>query len=360
LDDIQSISGNKLHNIESFPMLFFESGGSLLAFFFLTCHVITECKQGIEYYWGYEYEKTCSIAYAEDPGFWAGTHTAEFRGSFVSNFTGLHKFKLWSGVYGASELYTPSTKFIFDWEERGTGENDWYWSTSLMKDFRYQMRLTVTNYYYDIKISIAVSYTGRDMADLDGDLISTCEESGCRDTGLSQLPYNCQPSPSLSLSPSPSLSHSPSPTHSQTPSPTSPRSPVASASLTFHTFDGSHRQSLALTFWISFAFSASVFVKVNEDDAAGANQIGLIVGIVCSLLIGIVCLIIFLILKKIRKQSEKSVDILHHDIILDDYDYPSVVPVTTTCGLSDDTLPTKLMSVTHPSDCYDQSSLDGL
>jgi ABC-type transport system involved in multi-copper enzyme maturation permease subunit len=114
---------------------------------------------------------------------------------------------------------------------------------------------------------------------------------------------------------------------------------------------------------LKFNPSASAFasVFVNEsDDSTGENRIGLIVGIVSSLMIGIICLIVFLIVRKIHKQKEKSVDILYQDLPLDDGDdyHTSIITVTATCALSDDTLATGVLSVTHPSDFYDQSTLD--
>jgi hypothetical protein len=287
----------------------FESNASLLAFCLLICQTISVCQQGIEYYWGGNYQRIFSTAWASSNDF-SGSHTAEFRGSFVSRITGYHKFELWSDTYGTSIFWTPSTKFIFDWEDRGTHKELWQWNTDLVKDFRYQMRLTVQDYYRWIRISIAVDFSGHSKADLDGDLISTCEESGCRETELSQIPFNCQPSPSMTLShsPSPTRSHTPtsteshtpspthshtpsptesqtptstesqtpSPTHSQTPSPTRSHSPVASPSFIFHlsdafpesfnilqshTFDESHRPNQSLTFCISSTFSESVFVN---------------------------------------------------------------------------------------------------
>jgi hypothetical protein len=144
-----------------------------------------------------------------------------------------------------------------------------------------------------------------------------------------------------------------------------------------HKFDGSHWESLSLTFLISLKFSGSVFVsdsaqffesfKSNPsssnslnllDDSTNEHRVALIVGIVCSLVIGIVCLIVFFVVKKIHKESDKSGDIFHQNFTLDDDDHPSVVTVTGTCILSDDSHPTRVLSVTHPSDCFDQSTLD--
>jgi hypothetical protein len=362
-------------------------------------------------------------------------HTAELRGSFVSNFTGSHNFELWSAIY---EPLTPQslwTKFTFDEVDRGTHKDKWQWNITLMKDFRYQMRLTVQNKSKTIQMSISVEYAEHSMSILDGNLISRCEESGCRDTELSQLPYSCHPSPSLSLSlsptlsvspspthshtptstqsqtlspteshslspthshtptltriqtPSPTESHSPSPTHSDSPTPTQSCSPVASASLTFHLssalsesfiifqshkFDESHRLSLSLTFressvivcdspafLDSFEFTLSNSFLDSPAETVRNDLIGLIAGIVSSLAIGIVCLIVFLIVKKNRKQNETSKSILHQDLDLDEDDHTSIVTMTMASALSEDTLPTRLLSVTHPSDCYDQSSLDG-
>jgi hypothetical protein len=146
-----------------------------------------------------------------------------------------------------------------------------------------------------------------------------------------------------------------------------------------HKFDGSHWESLSLTFLISSRFSGSVFAqdsahffesfKLNPsfpifvnvlDDSTSEHRVGLIVGIVCSLVIGIVCLIMFFVVKRIHKESDKSGDIFHQNFTLDDDndDHPSVVTVTGTCILSDESLPTRVLSVTHPSDCFDQSILD--
>jgi hypothetical protein len=103
-----------------------------------------------------------------------------------------------------------------------------------------------------------------------------------------------------------------------------------------------------------------------SDDATNDPEIGLIVGIVSSLMIVIICFIVFLIVRKIRKQkqnekeNEKQKDILYEDFTLDDDDQTSIITVTATCAISEDTFPTQLLSVIHPSDFCDQSTVDGL
>jgi flagellar biosynthesis/type III secretory pathway M-ring protein FliF/YscJ len=109
-----------------------------------------------------------------------------------------------------------------------------------------------------------------------------------------------------------------------------------------------------------------------SDDATNDPEIGLIVGIVSSLMIVIICFIVFLIVKKIRKQiqnenekekekeKEEQKDILYEDFTLDDDDQTSIITVTATCAISEDTLPTQLLSVIHPSDFCDQSTVDDL
>jgi hypothetical protein len=114
-------------------------------------------------------------------------------------------------------------------------------------------------------------------------------------------------------------------------------------------------------FFDSHEFNPSVSVFLNvSDDATNENEIGLIVGIVSSLMIVIICFIVFLIVIKIRKQKDKSVDILYQDFTLDDDDQTSIITVTATCAVSEDTLPTQLLSDIHRSDICDQSTLDGL
>jgi hypothetical protein len=145
IQNIEIVMLRKLRNIEwmETDMKNVDSGRALFTFFLLVCHTISECKQGIDFYWGGNYEETLSRAYAES-GYPGLSKVAELRGSFVSRITGLHTFELWSDTYGVSIGFTPSTKFLFDGSDRGTHELKWQWSAGVLaKDFRYQMRLTV-------------------------------------------------------------------------------------------------------------------------------------------------------------------------------------------------------------------------
>jgi hypothetical protein len=193
----------------------FGFGRAPFALFFLISPVISDCPAGIQFYWGGVYQKDLGTAF-QDSAYYNGSQTPEFRGSFVAKVTSEHVFELWSSTYSTSNQHIPSTQFQFDGMNGGTGERKWQWNAStLTKDFRYRLVLMTTDHYYWIKISISVEYSGHGMADLDGDLIGTCEVSGCRETALSRVPYSCQPSPSRSLSPSASASSAffPSPLH---------------------------------------------------------------------------------------------------------------------------------------------------
>jgi hypothetical protein len=389
---------NKSHN--NIRRMELKMSGALFPFFpffLLLCRVRPACDHGIGFYWAFEYRKTLSTAWADSSDF-SGKHTAELIGSFVSRITGPHTFELWSKTYGIDSADQPWTRFEFDFVNQGTNPDQWQWPAGvLVRDFRYQMSLAVQKPYYSVRLSIAADFADHPMSDLDGDLISTCDQSGCRDTSLSRDPYSCQPSPSptasrtptatLSKSPSPTRSHSPSPTASGTPSPTlsrSPppthsRSPTASASLPFRnsnrfpesltfdesaTFRGSHRQSQSLTFVISSAFCESLFaidslgfsesaifdhsLPFTTDSAAvtgGELRVGLIAGVVSSLAVVIGLLIAFVILKKCKRKTSHSSDVIFRDFGLEEVDHSSTA--STIDGRFEDKIPDALFTVTY-------------
>jgi hypothetical protein len=169
------------------------------------------CDQGLECYFN-GYRGIKSVAFADSVNY-SGSHYLELPGSFVTRISGSHEFKLCGQTYSWSVGWISESRFTFHGTDYRPDGYDWYQTLTLTKDFRYSMRLATTDHYFFVKVSIAVGFSGRPMSDLDGDLIATCEESGCRDLSLPRSPYNCQPSPSriFSLPPSPTstASHSP-------------------------------------------------------------------------------------------------------------------------------------------------------
>jgi hypothetical protein len=86
----------------------------------------------------------------------------------------------------------------FDSEEKGSNSGVWWQDVSAVKDFRYSMRQISQTTHFCIRMSIGVWRDGHPTEVLSSDLISTCEQSGCRDLSLSRSAYACQPSPSQS------------------------------------------------------------------------------------------------------------------------------------------------------------------
>jgi hypothetical protein len=152
-------------------------------------------------------------AYA-DSGDYSGSHRLGLRGSFVARTTESHTFEVWSEVYTAESWFATSVA-RFKWEDSSQGESAGRWrpaALSLTKDFRYQLEVHTVDGHFYMRISVSVSFTGREMAVLDGDLIGICHENGCRDTALERSRYACQPDPTQS--PTPTRSHSPTATAS--------------------------------------------------------------------------------------------------------------------------------------------------
>jgi hypothetical protein len=249
----------------------------------LLSFVQSECNNGIELYWGGVFEKNYATAYATSDGY-AGTHTPEFRGSFVAKIGGMHNFKLYSATYGTSVAFTSKTEFIFENVSRGTQSHTWYWETKLFKDFRYSMRFHTTTHYYWVRFSIAVEFEDRPMADLNGDLIGTCEQNGCRDLALTREHSACQPPPSASpprsrtppltltlrASQTPPPATTPvrtaSPPKSASPAPAPSRSPTESAT-PLKTLTASPPASASPVPTLSFSPTASVSATPTPSDS---------------------------------------------------------------------------------------------
>jgi hypothetical protein len=168
------------------------------------------------------------------------------------------------------------------------------------------------------------------MAYLDGDLIGTCEVSGCRDTALSRDPYSCQPSPSHSLSPSasasslslsPSRSISPSPSASASsaffPSPLHDPSQVFVESSSVSILEGRFPRTHVLIdsgtklfqsahFSGSRSFDLTTRAIADRDNSKKVSlSTGLIVGI-GSVVFVAVCVIVVLFMLKRKPPIERS------------------------------------------------------
>jgi hypothetical protein len=165
------------------------------------------------------------------------------------------------------------------------------------------------------------------MANLDGDLIGTCEVNGCRDTALSRVPYDCRPSPSPS--PSRSVSHSPSASASSPffPSPLHGRSQVFDESGLFmisahfdpsrvilesgfprtHVFlDSGTKPLRSAHFNGSHSFDLTATAISDRDNSMKASlSTGLIVGIGSAVFVA-VCVIVVLFILKRKPRIEHS------------------------------------------------------
>jgi hypothetical protein len=167
-----------------------------LLFFSVLHSCAIGCPQGLLFYWGDDDVRVFSTAYA-DSGSLSGGHTPKFVGSFVARVTESHTFQLWCDLYDISDGYPAETRFIFEGASQD-GVDTWTQARTLTRDYRYPITFHTTDWFTWVKISIGVSFPGRDMANLNGDLIGTCETRGCRDTALGRSPYDCRPSPSSS------------------------------------------------------------------------------------------------------------------------------------------------------------------
>jgi hypothetical protein len=189
-----------------------------VTFSLLLASAASICEQGLGYYWNGALARIAHVAleYCADL---SGSYIPEFRGSFIARVSEHHKFKIWCNPFESATLWPvkPESIFTFDNVFRVQGQDDQFWEEDLVKDFRYQISQRIHDNYRYVKQSLAVEFPGRGMADLNGDLIETCEESGCRNLALSRDPYACQPAPtpspssSLAFAPSPSIRPSKSP-----------------------------------------------------------------------------------------------------------------------------------------------------
>jgi hypothetical protein len=142
-------------------------------------------------------------AHVEHHGTWSeNQYYLGLRGSFVASKSGSHTFRLVRGCWEPSDM--PPTAFFLE------GDEIQIWHTAAVhdrpldvtQDFRYKLFA----YYLDELIATWMEFhiipPGEGAQIINGDNGGeTCEESGCRDTGLSRDPYQCLPSPTPSHTP---------------------------------------------------------------------------------------------------------------------------------------------------------------
>jgi hypothetical protein len=173
----------------------------LLPVLLLRSSSASDCgEQGLERGWGSDWVRIGS-GYFESYEL-SGTQVMALRGAFIADESGTHTFRVWAHTTGSSGDAYRNAIFLIDGGDAGHRQTEYDRSEDLTKDFRYSFRLTVTDDYYYIALSLYVASPSYPLHGLDqpGGRIETCTVSGCRNTDLTRDPYACQPSPSSAMS----------------------------------------------------------------------------------------------------------------------------------------------------------------
>jgi hypothetical protein len=190
------------------------------------------------------------------------------RGSFIAKTTGSHTFSYAHGLnFGSFNDF--KVDITIETTTTRVDKDSSLDPLSMIVDFRYRYQVYMTEERYAVWIELQITFPSGRKSQINSDSGETCYESGCRNTGLSRVPYACKPSPSRSKSPSPTrtVSKSPSPTASISHSPTESHTPVVTWTMAATpTATDTPTQSASETSLFTFSGSYNVSDEIRFSD----------------------------------------------------------------------------------------------